>query len=48
MFVPRTIKEALDELSWELVVVEEMNALEKNGTWELVNLPKNKKIVRCK
>ena len=48
MFVPRTIKEALDELSWKLVVMEEMNALEKNGTWELVNLPKNKKIVRCK
>lgn len=48
LFVPRTIKEALDEPSWKLAVMEEMNALEKNGTWELVNLPRNKKTVGCK
>nr|ABA99467.1 retrotransposon protein, putative, Ty1-copia subclass [Oryza sativa Japonica Group] len=27
---------------------EEMQSLEKNGTWELVHLPKQKKHVRCK
>ena len=26
----------------------EMDALEKNGTWELVELPKEKKLVGCK
>ena len=27
---------------------DEMQSLEKNCTWELVNLPKEKKTVRCK
>ena len=27
---------------------DEMESLEKNGTWDLVKLPKNKKPVRCK
>lgn len=46
--LPRTIKEALGDPSWKLAVMEEMNALEKNGTWELVNLPKEKKTVGFK
>lgn len=29
-------------------MIEEMNALEKNGTWELVELPRGKTIVECK
>lgn len=28
--------------------MEEMNALRKSGTWEIVNLPKVKKTVGCK
>jgi hypothetical protein len=27
---------------------EEMQSLEKNGTWDAVRLPKHKKVVRCK
>ena len=27
---------------------DEMESLEKNGTWDLVKLPKDKKPVRCK
>ena len=32
LFIPRTIQEALDNPNWKLVVLEEMNALEKKGT----------------
>ena len=46
--VPRNIHEALDEPSWKLAVFEEMNALKKNGTWEAVDLPREKKVVGCK
>ncbi|CAL5385151.1 unnamed protein product [Camellia sinensis] len=47
LFAPRIIKEALDDPNWKSIVMEEMNALEKNGTWLLVNLPKDKKTVGC-
>ena len=33
---------------WRKAVLEEMRALEKNGTWELMNFPKGKKLVGCK
>lgn len=46
--IPKTIKEALDHPDWKLTVLEEMNALKKNGTWEIVDLPKEKKTVGCK
>ena len=48
LVVPRNIQEALDELIWKLAVFEEMNALKKNGTWEVVDLPREKKVVGCK
>jgi len=34
--------------SWMTAMQDEMQSLEKNCTWELVNLPKEKKIIRCK
>ena len=46
LVVPRNIQEALDEPSWKLAVFEEMNALKKNGTWEVVDLPREKKSCR--
>jgi len=46
--VPRNIQEALDDPNWKLAVMEEMNALRRSGTWEIVNLPRDKKIVGCK
>ncbi|TNV97790.1 hypothetical protein C5H24_12690, partial [Xylella fastidiosa] len=33
---------------WKGAMVEEMTALKKNGTWELVSLPRGKKPVGCK
>jgi hypothetical protein len=32
---------------WKDAVFEEMKTLEKNSTWELVNLPRRKTIVGC-
>lgn len=46
--VPRNIKEALDEHNWRSAVFEEMMALKKNGTWEIVELPIKKKVVGSK
>ena len=48
MHVPRTIQDALGDPDWKLAVKEEMNALEKNGTWEIVELLKDKTTVSCK
>lgn len=35
----RDISEAMENLEWKRVVLEEMDALEKNGTWEIVSRP---------
>nr|AAL75759.1 Putative pol polyprotein [Oryza sativa Japonica Group]AAL91607.1 Putative pol polyprotein [Oryza sativa Japonica Group]AAP51772.1 retrotransposon protein, putative, Ty1-copia subclass [Oryza sativa Japonica Group] len=45
------VKNTLEPATYTEAVVamqEEMQSLEKNGTWELVHLPKQKKPVRCK
>jgi len=34
--------------NWMTTMQDEMESLEKNGTWDLVKLPKDKKLVRCK
>ena len=34
--------------NWLTAMQDEMESLEKNGTWDLVKLPKDKKPVRCK
>ena len=47
-FVPKNIQEALEDPNWKLAVMEEMRALEKNRTWEVVDQPKDKKVVGCK
>ncbi|XP_057970160.1 SKP1-like protein 1A [Malania oleifera] len=40
--------EALKIPEWREAVMEEMCALEKNGTWDIMNLPIGKKPVGCK
>ncbi|CAN1766567.1 Retrovirus-related Pol polyprotein from transposon TNT 1-94 [Linum perenne] len=48
LFVPRTIKEALNDAGWTSAVKEEMRALIQNDTWSVVELPTGKKPVGCK
>ena len=48
---PATYKEAIrcgDTENWISAMHEEMQSLEKNSTWEIVPLPKNKKTISCK
>jgi hypothetical protein len=48
---PSTYTEAIvfdDREKWVVVMQEEMQSLEKNGTWDIVRLPARKKAVRCK
>ena len=48
---PKSIEEALginDSKSWTIVIEEEMEALKRNNTWDLVPLPKEWKPIGCK
>ena len=37
-----------DSSRWMIAMQEEMESFHKNGTWDLVKLPKEKKVVHCK
>jgi hypothetical protein len=37
-----------DRGNWVVAVQEEMKSFEKNGTWDIVQLPAEKKAVHCK
>jgi hypothetical protein len=48
---PKTFKEALfsnDRSQWEKAMIEEMRAMRVSNIWELVDLPRDKNIVRSK
>lgn len=48
---PLTYKEAMsrpDAKQWELAMKEEIQSQMENCTWELVNRPNNRRIVKCK
>ena len=40
--------EVYESAKWKLTMKEEMDSLEKNKTWDLVELPKDRKVVGCK
>ncbi|XP_057478145.1 retrovirus-related Pol polyprotein from transposon TNT 1-94 isoform X6 [Actinidia eriantha] len=46
--IPQNWQDAVMTSKWKGAMVEEMMALKKNGTWELVSLPREKKPVGCK
>ena len=46
--IPKTVREALSHPGWHDAMVEEMNALDENGTWDLVDLPSGKRAIGCK
>ena len=43
--IPNTVSEALTKREWKDAMREEISALEKNKTWEIVEKPKGKNIV---
>ena len=43
--VPKNVQEAISSNEWRKAMDEEMEALEKNGTWEMGPLPVGKKLV---
>ena len=46
--IPTNWKLAKEDPKWKEAMLEEMRALEKNRTWELVDLPQGKQPVGCK
>jgi hypothetical protein len=45
---PKTFAEASSHLDWDTTMNEEYCSLMVNDTWDLVPLPKGRKLVRCK
>ncbi|URE13018.1 Retrotransposon protein [Musa troglodytarum] len=45
---PITFEEAVEKEEWRKAMKEEINSIEKNETWELMNLPKEKKAIGLK
>ena len=43
-----TFQEALSHPCWYSAMIEEMDALNGNGTWNLVHLPTGKKVIGCR
>ena len=46
--MPNTFQEALSHPGWRSAMIEEMDARNENGTWNLVHLPIGKKAIGCR
>ena len=46
--LPNTVCEVLSHPSWRSAMVDEMQALDNNGTSKLVSLPTGKKAISCR
>ena len=45
---PQTYEDASHDPRWQAAMKEEFSSLQKNNTWELVDLPLRRKLVQCK
>jgi hypothetical protein len=45
---PKTFAEASSHLDWDIAMNEEYCSLLVNGTWDIVPLLKERKLVKCK
>jgi hypothetical protein len=48
---PYFYQEEIDDIEsakWKIIMIEEMNSLEKRKTWDLLELPKYRKVIGCK
>lgn len=45
---PISHEEALQEHVWKNTMLAELNAIERNNTWELVDLPNKKSVINVK
>jgi hypothetical protein len=48
VYILQNLLKAISDPKWREAMQEEMRALPKNKTWELVQLPSEKKTVGCK
>ena len=46
--IPKDVHAAFKDPNWTQAIKDEMSALQKNDTWQLVSLPDGKKTVGCK
>ena len=46
--IPNTMEEALKNPEWRRAIMEEMQAIKKKNTWDVVQRPKDKVLVGCK
>ncbi|XP_073278735.1 uncharacterized mitochondrial protein AtMg00820-like [Primulina huaijiensis] len=45
---PNNFSQAVVQPEWRQAMFEELRALERNGTWSIVSLPPNKRVVGCR
>lgn len=45
---PLNAESSINKEVWRRAMLEEINAIERNGTWKLVDLPKEKKAINLK
>ena len=45
---PNTYEYSAHDPIWQRTIKEEFSSLQKNNTWELVDLPPGRKLVQCK
>ncbi|RVX05650.1 Retrovirus-related Pol polyprotein from transposon TNT 1-94 [Vitis vinifera] len=48
LYEPQTYREASTDPLWQIAMKEELDALTKNHTWDLVTLPPGQSVVGCK